>query len=70
MLILGSGQDYFSLFNTWLPVFICIVIVVALLKTAVSVRNLLKKSPGDLIYERENNASAGYSPVNTYPDPL
>ena len=58
MLILETGQDFFSLFNIWLALFIIMVFAVAMLKTLVTVALLVRKSPGDLIYERENRKQA------------
>ncbi|MCX6303723.1 MAG: hypothetical protein NT040_02030 [Bacteroidetes bacterium] len=53
VLILGEGQDFFSLFNLWFLIFSVAIIVAAVCKTLVTVRMLVFKSPGDLIYERE-----------------
>ena len=53
VLILKTDQDFFSLFNLWLVAFILAIITVALCKTCVTVWILVRKSPGDLIYERE-----------------
>ncbi len=55
MLILEGDQDFFSLFNIWLVLFIIVVIAVAVLKTLVTVTLLVRQSPGDLIYEREKH---------------
>jgi hypothetical protein len=54
LLILEGNQDYFSLFNAWLVLFLIIVFSVAMLKTIITVRLLVRQSPGDLIYERVN----------------
>ena len=54
ILILDGDQDFFSLFNFRLPVFILVVLFVAVLKTLVTVMLLVRRSPGDLIYEREH----------------
>ncbi len=53
LLILKTDQDFFSLMNSWLVVFILAIIIVAVLKTFVTVWILVRKTPGDLIYERE-----------------
>ncbi|MEI6684167.1 MAG: hypothetical protein WCO44_16175 [Bacteroidota bacterium] len=53
ILILDRGLGYFSLFNSWLMLFIILVYSVAVLKTVTSVIRLVRKPPGDLIYERE-----------------
>ena len=53
ILALAGDQDFFSLFNMWLVLFIMIVFIVAVVKTLITVLILVRKSPGDLIHERE-----------------
>ncbi len=53
LLILKTDQDFFSLVNIWLVAFILVIIMAAVGKTLVTVWILVRKSPGDLIYERE-----------------
>jgi len=54
VLILKSDQEFFSLINSWLVIFIVAVILISVGKTGLTVSNLVRKTPGDLIYEREN----------------
>ena len=54
ILILEGNQDFFSLFNIWLVLFMIVVFTVAVLKTLITVMLLVRQSPGDLIYERKN----------------
>ena len=54
ILVLETDQDFFSLFNPWLVLFLLVVYAVAMTKTFITVMLLVRKSPGDLIYERES----------------
>ena len=56
VLILEENQSFFSLFNPYMAGFIVIVILVALSKTYYNVWLLVRQSPGDLIYEREEKS--------------
>ena len=53
VIVVEPGEDYFSLFNAWFAVFLLLVLIVAFFRTFVSVRKILKQTPGDLIYERD-----------------
>jgi len=53
ILVLDKGQDYFSLINVWFVAFIFLILVIAVLRTYFSVINILKHTPGDLVYERD-----------------
>jgi len=53
LLVLDPEQDYFSLFNSWSAVFILIILLVAVARTFISVKKILRHSPGDLVYERD-----------------
>jgi len=53
VLILEQGQNYFSLFNIWFLYFVLIILLIAVSRTLFSVRNILKHTPGDLVYERD-----------------
>jgi hypothetical protein len=55
LLVLQQDQDYFSLLNSWVLIFIAILIVIALFMTLLTIKRILKASPGDLIYERDKN---------------
>ena len=57
LLILKTDQDFFSLLNLWVVIFILAIIIVSVSKTVVTVWILVRKSPGDLIYEREKRSS-------------
>jgi hypothetical protein len=52
LIVLKEGEDYFSLLNLWLAFFIVLIIVIALFMTFITIKRILKVSPGDLIYER------------------
>jgi hypothetical protein len=53
VLVLDKGQDYFSLTNIWFVAFILLILFIAVIRTYFSVRNILKHTPGDLVYERD-----------------
>lgn len=53
MLILEGSQDLFSLLNFWIVIYTLAIFIVAITKTFVTVWLLVRKSPGDLVYERE-----------------
>ncbi len=52
-LALDPAQNYFSLTNSWVAILLFIILSVALFRTFISVRKILKHTPGDLIYERD-----------------
>jgi ABC-type antimicrobial peptide transport system permease subunit len=54
LMVLQEGENYFSLLNSWLGLFIFLIISIALLMTFVTIKRILKVSPGDLIYERDH----------------
>jgi len=53
LLVLDAGQDYFSLTNSWFAMFLILILFVAVLRTYISVKKILKHTPGDLVYERD-----------------
>jgi hypothetical protein len=57
VLILDEHQQFFSLINNWLIIYVISIIIVALSKTIISVWFLVRITPGDLIYEREKKKS-------------
>ncbi|MCX6304028.1 MAG: hypothetical protein NT040_03580 [Bacteroidetes bacterium] len=54
LLVLDNGQDYFSLLNSWFAFFLVLILFVALLRTFISVKKILKHTPGDLVYDRDS----------------
>ena len=54
ILAVDSKQDYFSLVNPWFAAFLIILPGVATLRTFISVRKILRYTPGDLVYERDS----------------
>ncbi len=54
LLVIDTGQNYFSLANAWFAVFLGLILLVAVLRTFISVRKILKQTPGDLVYERNS----------------
>jgi hypothetical protein len=54
LIVLQAGEDYFNLLNPWLILFIILILFIALLMTFLTISRILKVSPGDLIYERNN----------------
>ncbi len=54
LVVLQQDVNYFNLLNSWLVIFIVLIVVIALLMTFLTIRRILKVSPGDLIYERDN----------------
>ena len=52
-LALDPAQDYFSLTNSWVAILLVLILSVAFFSTFISVRKILKNTPGDLIYERD-----------------
>jgi len=73
VLILEGDQDYFSLFNTWMALFVPGIFVVAVTKATITVSLLVRQPPGDLIYERVNGKrSTGQArkPDNRLADPV
>ncbi|MDP1621220.1 MAG: FtsX-like permease family protein [Bacteroidales bacterium] len=52
LLVLDPDQDYFSLSDSWVGVFIVLILFVAITRTFISVNKILRHTPGDLIYER------------------
>ena len=55
VLILEENQSFFSLDNPWMRIFVLIMLIVALSKTFYNVWRLVRQTPGNLIYERENH---------------
>jgi hypothetical protein len=53
LLVIDSDQDYFSLFNSWIAVFVALIMFVAVFRTFISVKKILANTPGDLVYERD-----------------
>jgi len=53
ILILEKGENYFSLINHWFLSFVLLILFIAASRTFFSVRNILKHTPGDLVYERD-----------------
>jgi len=51
--VIYAGQDYFSLFNSWIMIFISLIMIVAVFRTFISVKKILTNTPGDLVYERD-----------------
>jgi succinate dehydrogenase hydrophobic anchor subunit len=56
LLVVDGSQDYFSIANTWFVLFLLLILVVAVFRTWLSVRKILKQSPGNLIYERDHGS--------------
>jgi hypothetical protein len=54
LLMIDTAQNYFSLMNSWFAIFLVLILSVAVLRTFISVRNTLKHSPGNLVYERDS----------------
>jgi hypothetical protein len=54
LLMIDTQQNYFSLVNSWFAIFLGLIVFVAVFRTYISVRNTLKHSPGNLIYERDS----------------
>ncbi|MFZ4522096.1 MAG: hypothetical protein ACOYNC_10335 [Bacteroidales bacterium] len=54
LLVLDPEQDYFSLLTAWFALFIFVLLTVAVVRTCISVRKILKHTPGDLVYERDS----------------
>jgi hypothetical protein len=54
LLVIDSEQDYFSLSNSWFAIFLVLILIVAIIRTYVSVKKILRHSPGDLVYERDS----------------
>ncbi len=53
ILVVDPTQDYFSLTNSWFALFLVIILFVAIIRTYISVKKILKNTPGDLVYERD-----------------
>jgi hypothetical protein len=53
LIMVDPAQDYFTLMNSWLLMFVGGLFIVAIIRTFFSVRRILKCTPGDLIYERD-----------------
>ncbi|MCX6269365.1 MAG: hypothetical protein NTW16_18765 [Bacteroidetes bacterium] len=54
LLVLDAEQDYFSLSDSWFAMFLLLILFVSVSRTFVSVKKILKHTPGDLIYERDS----------------
>jgi hypothetical protein len=55
LMVRDPARDYFSLGNTWFGLFLVLIFFVAVLRTFISVRQLLTQTPGDLVYERDSS---------------
>jgi ABC-type antimicrobial peptide transport system permease subunit len=49
---LESGESYFELFDQWTLLSIVLILLISFLVLSVTARKILRKSPGDLIYDR------------------
>jgi len=54
ILVLQEGRDYFLLINSWSLLFMIVIVLMTLGGTFFTVKNILKSTPGDLIYERDS----------------
>ena len=53
LLVLDKEQNYFSLTNIWFVCFIFGILLIAVFRTYISIKYILKHTPGDLVYERD-----------------
>ena len=49
---LENGEDYFQLFDFWTLLSIVLILIVSFIALNFTAHRILKKSPGDLIYNR------------------
>jgi hypothetical protein len=52
-LVVDHNQNYFSLLTPWFAAFLGIILIIAMLRAFISVKKILKQTPGDLVYERD-----------------
>lgn len=54
LLVIDPGQNYFSLLDPWFVLFIMLILLVVVARTLISVKRILRHSPGNLVYERDS----------------